>query len=71
MKKPFLPEGTQPKKKKARKGPSRKIGQGNSYESWNVNPSTGQTMDMFDHQDWMLCDKDCGWCGHCADGVMF
>ncbi|KAF1846090.1 uncharacterized protein K460DRAFT_377383 [Cucurbitaria berberidis CBS 394.84] len=22
-----------------------------------------------DDQDWGLCDKDCGWCGHCADGV--
>jgi hypothetical protein len=22
-----------------------------------------------DDQDWALCDKDCGWCGHCADGV--
>ena len=20
-------------------------------------------------QDWTLCDKDCGWCGHCADSV--
>jgi hypothetical protein len=22
-----------------------------------------------DDEDWGLCDKDCGWCGHCADGV--
>ncbi|SCV58489.1 uncharacterized protein FFB14_15679 [Fusarium fujikuroi] len=22
-----------------------------------------------DDEDWSLCDKDCGWCGHCADGV--
>lgn len=22
-------------------------------------------------EDWSLCDKDCGWCGHCADGVLF
>ncbi|KAH8746549.1 hypothetical protein F5883DRAFT_254706 [Diaporthe sp. PMI_573] len=22
-------------------------------------------------EDWSLCDKDCGWCGHCADGVVF
>jgi hypothetical protein len=20
-------------------------------------------------QDWVLCDKDCGWCGHCGDAV--
>ena len=24
--------------------------------------------DWDDNQDWALCDKDCGWCGHCADG---
>ncbi|KAH7071897.1 hypothetical protein BKA63DRAFT_516579 [Paraphoma chrysanthemicola] len=24
-----------------------------------------------DDQDWVLCDKDCGWCGHCGDGVDF
>ncbi|KAF1951678.1 hypothetical protein CC80DRAFT_495842 [Byssothecium circinans] len=22
-----------------------------------------------DEQDWILCDGECGWCGHCADGV--
>jgi len=22
-----------------------------------------------DDQDWALCDEDCGWCGHCADGI--
>ncbi|KAF2684248.1 hypothetical protein K458DRAFT_418523 [Lentithecium fluviatile CBS 122367] len=22
-----------------------------------------------DDQDWSVCDKDCGWCGHCADGL--
>jgi hypothetical protein len=21
--------------------------------------------------DHSLCDKDCGWCGHCADNVYF
>ncbi|KAH9879754.1 hypothetical protein J1614_001777 [Plenodomus biglobosus] len=20
-------------------------------------------------QDWVVCDKDCGWCGHCGDDV--
>jgi hypothetical protein len=24
-----------------------------------------------DDEDWTLCDKDCGWCGRCADGVDF
>jgi hypothetical protein len=22
-----------------------------------------------EEQDWILCDKDCGWCGHCGDNV--
>ena len=22
-----------------------------------------------DDQDWSLCDKDCGWCGHCCDNI--
>ncbi|KAL9098694.1 MAG: hypothetical protein Q9187_009615, partial [Circinaria calcarea] len=26
---------------------------------------------MIDDQNWGLCDKDCGWCGHCMDGVDF
>jgi hypothetical protein len=24
-----------------------------------------------EHQNWALCDTDCGWCGHCADGVNY
>ncbi|KAK3295300.1 uncharacterized protein B0H64DRAFT_394944 [Chaetomium fimeti] len=24
-----------------------------------------------DNLDWGLCDKDCGWCGRCANGVVF
>ncbi|KAF2123216.1 hypothetical protein BDV96DRAFT_481420 [Lophiotrema nucula] len=23
-----------------------------------------------DDQNWALCDKECGWCGHCADGIL-
>jgi hypothetical protein len=23
----------------------------------------------YEQQDWTLCDSDCAWCGHCADGV--
>jgi hypothetical protein len=22
-----------------------------------------------DDQNWALCDKDCGWCGNCTDGL--
>lgn len=28
-------------------------------------------MSSLGDEDWSLCDKDCGWCGHCADGVAF
>ena len=34
---------------------------------WNVNSITGQMMNMQLGEDWALCDKDCGWCGHCAE----
>jgi hypothetical protein len=33
--------------------------------AWSSNPRVAQD----DDQDWVLCDKDCGWCGHCADSV--
>ena len=26
-------------------------------------------INSLDDQNWGLCDKDCGWCGHCMDGV--
>ena len=32
---------------------------------WACNYHLGQD----DDQNWALCDKDCGWCGHCADNV--
>lgn len=25
---------------------------------------------MIEDEDWTLCDKDCGWCGHCADNML-
>ena len=34
---------------------------------YKINPETGYMMDMMQDQDWSLCDKDCGWCGHCAE----
>lgn len=68
--KSFIAEGTKPKKKTTRKGASLNLGQG-SYSSSKVNPNTGQMMNLLEDQDWALCDKDCGWCGHCADGASY
>lgn len=35
---------------------------------WEVNNNiTGQMMNMQLDEDWTVCDKDCGWCGHCAE----
>lgn len=66
----FLTEGTQTRKKKSRRGDLLKTGQG-SHSSWKVNPNTGRMMNMLEDQDWALCDKDCGWCGHCAEGAAY
>jgi hypothetical protein len=33
--------------------------------AWTYNSHVGQN----DGRGWALCDKDCGWCGHCADNV--
>lgn len=38
---------------------------------WKVNSLTGQMMDMQLDEDWALCDKDCGWCGHCAESYSY
>jgi hypothetical protein len=38
---------------------------------WKVNGLTGQMMDMQLDEDWALCDKDCGWCGHCAESYSY
>lgn len=27
-------------------------------------------MGLENNQNWALCDSDCGWCGHCADGII-
>ena len=73
---PFVREGESAekdtKKKMMKKKKTRSRGSiGNtasrSYRVWS--PNTG---------DWYsdvgsnhgLCDKDCGWCGHCADGIL-
>jgi hypothetical protein len=36
---------------------------------WSEGRGSSWSMDMIENQDWALCDKDCGWCGHCAEGV--
>lgn len=74
----FVKEGSmpdkpkpKPKKKKSKK---RATGTGGGPSStsdpiWKVNPLTGNMMDMIENENYGLCDKDCGWCGHCMDGV--
>ena len=27
-------------------------------------------MDTYAEDNWALCDKDCGWCGHCAERIV-
>lgn len=36
-----------------------------------VNEYGKSYVDGLDDEDWVLCDKACVWCGHCADGVDF
>lgn len=36
---------------------------------FQLEPNTTQWMNMSEDLDWGLCDKECGWCGHCMDGV--
>lgn len=38
---------------------------------WKVNSITGQMMNLQFDEDWTLCDKDCGWCGHCAESYPY
>jgi hypothetical protein len=40
-------------------------GNHNSYldDMWQLN--------NLDDLDWTLCDKDCGWCGHCYEDAGF
>jgi len=69
-KKSFVAKGSKPKKKKVRKRTSLKINQ-SSHTTLKVNQNTGQTMNLLEDQDWALCDKDYGWCGHCAEGASY
>lgn len=34
---------------------------------YQYNSGAGRMVDTWQAQDWSLCDKDCGWCGHCYD----
>jgi len=63
----FIPfsGGEQTKKRKTGKGNIQQMGLGGD---WKIYPNTGQMMNFLEDQDWALCDKDCGWCGHCNDG---
>ena len=76
----FVAEGTQVKEKARNKNKKKnknknkstkanlpEVGPWGYDSSFKVNPNTGRTMDMFADQDWALCDKDCGWCGHCNE----
>lgn len=38
---------------------------------WKVDGITERLMDMDLDEDWTLCDKDCGWCGQCAESVVY
>jgi hypothetical protein len=72
-KKVFVAEGAKKKskKKKTKMTESRelqRIDRGDDF-GWQVNVNTGRMMDLSEDQNWGLCDKDCGWCGHCTEGV--
>ncbi|KAF2269753.1 hypothetical protein CC78DRAFT_239172 [Lojkania enalia] len=43
-------------------------GQANHYWRSAYGNGWGHSFDN-GHEDWALCDKDCGWCGHCADNI--
>lgn len=63
-------KGTKKKRKKTGKGNVLKMGPGGGL-TWKVNPNTGQMMNLLEDEDWALCDKECGWCGHCNEGVWY
>jgi hypothetical protein len=59
----FVREGQHKKKKKGHKGSA-------NGQSYGLYSGSGQWYpDVGD--DHSLCDKDCGWCGHCADNVKY
>lgn len=42
-------------------------GHGDGY--WGGGPSSFSDIALGYDEDYSICDKDCGWCGHCMDGV--
>lgn len=60
-------KGTQAKKKNG--NGTRRINSG-LEDGWVVDSYSGLVSGMSQNQDWALCDKDCGWCGHCGDGIL-
>lgn len=43
-------------------------GSGRGDACWGGGPSFSRIALGYD-EDYSVCDKDCGWCGHCMDGV--
>jgi hypothetical protein len=56
----FVPEGS-------RKGRSKRPSN-SSYNNASF-PYVDRLYD-YDDQNYAICDKDCGWCGHCGDGII-
>jgi hypothetical protein len=52
-------------KKKARSGTNMRYRSSNP--GLKPNPEPGRMIDMTQDEDWALCDKDCAWCGPCAE----
>jgi len=48
---------------------SKKRAMGTASGGWGGGGGSGWSVDMMEDQNWALCDKDCGRCGHCAEGV--
>jgi hypothetical protein len=46
-------------------------GTGSGMLQWKVTEYGKLYLSGLGDEDWSLCDKDCSWCGHCADGVAF
>ncbi|EKG18806.1 Zinc finger C2H2-type protein [Macrophomina phaseolina MS6] len=66
-------KGSQAKGSKKSRGKSKKSGGG---AAGVASHSYGYTHDPYSYgtgyggcEDYSICDKDCGWCGHCMDGV--
>lgn len=43
--------------------------QGSGGGCWGGSSSSSSTVAYGDDVDYSICDKDCGWCGHCMDNV--